>query len=79
VVEEDSGDLTDESYYEHPPTKKETKSATTTTEDLAKHALKVDTTRKRDGHGVGGDGTRGKDPVQQHFQFLDLLSHEIYV
>ena len=79
VAEDDSGDLTDESYYEHPPAKKETKCATTTTEDLAKSPLKVDAPGKRNGHSIREDDAEEKDPALHHPQFLDLLSHEIYV
>ena len=79
MEDEDSGDLTDESYYEPPPPKKETKSATTTTDDLAMYTLKVDTVNNRDGRGLGGGEPGGLGKTIQTPQFLDLLSHEIYV
>ena len=81
MLAEDSGDFTDESYYEHPAGKKETKSVATATEGLPGQALKVDTTRG-DGYGCGlGAGVAGgSDRVNYaKMPFLDLLSHEIYV
>ena len=83
MLAEDSGDFTDESYYEHPAGKKETKSVATATEGLPGHALKVDTT-KGDGYGYGGGHgagvAGGSDRVNYaKMPFLDLLSHEIYV
>ena len=55
LVDEDSAELTDESYYEHPAAKKESKSVATATDGLPGQALKVDT-NGGDGHGAGVAG-----------------------
>jgi hypothetical protein len=57
VVGEDSGDFTDESYYEHPAGKAESKSVATSTEGLP------GASKLGNGHGHGAGGAGGSDRV----------------